>query len=338
MRGEFFPHCGRGEITVVFHALENFSAARRTPSEVVKDTSSNLVLAVTVAVLTPSGSSVGPLKRMLTGFDFSAVVLTVGASGQSRYLEGRRDASFSHLLRSTSASYETKDFGVNSKGVSCNNRRILGGSVMCAWKRKRCILRAILALATLTFLQQGAWADVPVSFIRIQCLGAINRLEVSTFMTWNVCDASCPKTASLEKQGIYELSDFIRRYSKQPFECDLGLGQKAVLAVLEYWPGKALPGMEFEVTINGKPIVQPKRLDGDAELELQVQAFPSYADGSGRQVSPASVSTNLCFLTDRSPLSLPGSMSCERYLVDTDEGWKKEQADSAEYGKMPAPN
>src|ERR1700753_1351240 len=77
----------------------------------------------------------------------------------------------------------------------------------------RRILRAILIVSGLTFLLPSAWADSPSSFILVQCMGSINRLEISTFMTWNVCD-DCERAATLVKQGLYELGDFIQRYSK----------------------------------------------------------------------------------------------------------------------------
>jgi hypothetical protein len=133
---------------------------------------------------------------------------------------------------------------------------------MSDYKLLRVVLRATFVLAGLIFLSQGAWADAPYSFIRIQCMGAINRLEVSTFITWNVCDVGCSQAAPLARQGIYELRKFIQQYSKHPFECDLGAGQKAVVSILDHWPGRDLPGMEFDVSVDDRRVVPPQRLDG----------------------------------------------------------------------------
>jgi hypothetical protein len=208
----------------------------------------------------------------------------------------------------------------------------------CDWKQMRSVARVIFMLAGLMLLSQGAWADAPNSFIRIQCMSAINRLEVSTFMTWNVCDAGCSQATSLARQGIYELREFIQRYSTHPFECDLGAGQKAVVSILGHWPGKALPGMEFDVRINDREVVPRQRLDGETELDLQVQAFPDSDDAWGRRISPASVSTNLCFLDGRDPLALPGSMRCERTWVGSGKGRVKDWAERAQYERMVNPN
>jgi hypothetical protein len=185
-------------------------------------------------------------------------------------------------------------------------------------------------VAGLIFLLPSARADSPSSFILVQCMSSIDRLEINTFMTWSVCDG-CERTATLVKQGIYELGDFIQRYSKRPFECDLGAGQKAVVSILDHWPGKVLPGMRFDVKINGRQVVLPQRLNGDDdELDLQVQAFPA----SAQPIEPASVSTNLCRLEARDPLSLPRSIRCERALVNLGEGTPTDQTESAEYERV----
>ena len=208
---------------------------------------------------------------------------------------------------------------------------------MSDYRLLRVVLRATFVLAGLIFLSQGAWADAPYSFIRIQCMGAINRLEVSTFITWNVCDVGCSQAAPLARQGIYELRKFIQQYSKHPFECDLGAGQKAVVSILDHWPGRDLPGMEFDVSVDDRRVVPPQRLDGEAEIDLQVQAFLGKNDASGRPINPASVSTNLCFLNGRDPLALPDSMRCERTWVGAGEGWTKDEADSAQYERIVQP-
>jgi hypothetical protein len=209
---------------------------------------------------------------------------------------------------------------------------------MSDYKQTRSVLRAAFILVGLLFLSQGARADTPYSFIRIQCMGAINRLEVSTFITWNVCDTGCSQAAPLARQGIYELRKFIQQYSKHPFECDLGAGQTAVVSILDHWPGRALPGMEFDISINGRRVVPPQRLDGEDELDLQVQAFLGDNDAAGRPINPASVSSNLCFLDGRNPLALPGSMRCMRTWVGSGEGWTNDQADSAQYERIVHPN
>jgi hypothetical protein len=196
------------------------------------------------------------------------------------------------------------------------------------------VLQATLTLAALLVFSQTARADSPDGFIRIQCLSTLNRLEVGTFMTWNVCGAGCPQVRTLAKQGIYEIRAFIQRHSKQSFECDLGSGQKAVMSILDHWPGASLPGMDIDVSVNGRQVVPPQRVNEDTELNLQIQLFPEHTDAWTQFFKPTSVSTNLCFLDGRDTLTLPRSMRCESKSVDLGPGGTGDRAESAHYERV----
>ena len=198
----------------------------------------------------------------------------------------------------------------------------------------RRLTHAVPILLGLASLSPRAWADSPDAFVHIQCMTAINRLEVGTFMTWNVCtDDKCTRAAPLAKQGIYPLSEFIAQHAKRPAECDLGGGQKAVLSIADHWPGKTSPGMQFDVTVNGKKIVSEQRYDSDDEnMELQIQAFPP----SGEPNDAGSVSSSLCLFEGQTPLALADSTSCTRAQFDFGKNAKQEPPEKAEYEQTTA--
>jgi hypothetical protein len=180
------------------------------------------------------------------------------------------------------------------------------------------VLRVILVLGGLASLMQAARADGPDSFIRIQCMSAINRLEIGTFMTWNVCNDGCRVAAPLASQGVYQMRDFLNRYLHKPFVCDLGLGQKAVVSIVDHGTDRIDgPRMTLDVAVGAAHVAATVSSDGsNGDLDLVVQEFAAYAPSR----FPATVATNLCTLVNRNPITLPDEMTCHKVEMDPETG------------------
>ncbi len=180
------------------------------------------------------------------------------------------------------------------------------------------VLRVILVLGGLASLMQAAWADSPDSFIRIQCMSAINRLEIATFMTWNVCNDGCTVAAPLASQGVYEMRDFLNRYLHKPLVCDLGVGQKALVSIVDHSTDRiGGPRMTLDVSVGAAHLAATVSSDmTNGALDLVVQAFAAYAP----QHMPVTIATSLCTLVNRNPITLPDEMTCHKVEMDPETG------------------
>ena len=178
-------------------------------------------------------------------------------------------------------------------------------------------------------------ADALYVFVRIQCIPALNRLNVDTFKAWNVCNSGCPEPGRLAKEGIYEQQDFIDRFLKKPYECDLGTGQKAILTILNHFPGRGIPVMTFDVKVEGTEVTPPERSDGDEDLDIQIAAISRPSDPSGKAATaPAEVDANSCSAS-RTQFSLPDEIACDSVKLHSDIYGPPIREESAQYMKAP---
>lgn len=195
------------------------------------------------------------------------------------------------------------------------------------------ILTAV-AIITASF-SSLAEADQLYVFVRLQCIPALHHLEVDTFKAWNVCNDGCPEPGRLVSEGIYEQQHFIDKFLKKPYSCDLGTGQKAVLTILNHFPGRGIPVMTFDVKVEGTEVTPPERSDGEEDLDIQIAAIPRPSDPSGKAATvPAEVDANSCWAS-KIQFSLPDEIGCNRIKLHSDIYGPLKQEESAQYMKSP---
>jgi hypothetical protein len=197
--------------------------------------------------------------------------------------------------------------------------------------------RGASLLVGVLFFSQIACADTPSGFVRIQCVTALHRMQIDSFSVWDICQAGCPQAEDLAAEGIYLVQDFIQKHLHRPFECDLGTGKKVVMSILDHWSGKVIPGFNFDIKIDDRLVVPVGTIEGDTELNLEIQAYAQSAQYSNKIDRTALVTASDCYLSGKGMVLLPDSIHCDAMQSYSTNVVQSDRSEHAEYNKNKSP-